>query len=141
VTRCRDLERQAAFHAKLAGKLEQSAAQGRRVLANAKTARAQNRIQLRTLEARLANAKLLKEVVTLADGVRTDPLGQRNELERKFDRLDRRATSLERRAGSFRSDDAALVDWDGRATSQPDARDVLETFLSTRPERPERPDR
>ncbi len=135
VNRCRELERQAGFFKDLAQKLTHSATQGKTILARAKTTRQQNTIKLRALEARLANAKLLQEVVALTDGVRTDPLGPRTELERKFERLSRKAASLERRAGNLHSDDAALVDWDGRETDQPDARDVLHSFLSNKPNR------
>lgn len=126
------LVKQLEFQRDVVAQLRAAERDGRANIVKAEQARREVVSTLETLEMRLANAGLLRQLNELTRGLDKNPLGPESDLQKALGELQKRTRKAERQNAYLAVEDrrGMVVDWDGTANAGPDPSDAIGRFLS-----------
>ncbi|MDA3873208.1 MAG: hypothetical protein PF795_04545, partial [Kiritimatiellae bacterium] len=133
ISHAETLEQRLDLQRQVVRKLEGALADGRENLGKAMAVRREKAGELKTLAARLQNARVLAEVSDIARDLGSVPLAPQSELARAMRNLEQRVRKAERHSEVTESEsqDGLKVDWAGKTTH--DAKKALDEFLAADP--------
>ena len=131
ISHTKSLEQQFDLKRQVVARLEAALNEGRTNLAKAMTARREKVEELKVLEARLRNARVLSQVAEIAKDLGEAPLAPQSELGKALRTFEKRVRDAERRNDvlSTEARGGMVIDWEGG--SDLSASQALDEFLDS----------